>query len=254
MNAHYDEKYQAVLRYHDIPGEKLPILFIHGLGCASSSDYPSVVANQYLLGHRCIMVDLFGAGFSDHPPTFAYSVEAHAKALLGLIEAIKLTKFAVFGHSAGGAIAIALASLSQERVEKIILSEPNLDTGGGFFSQGIANQPLADYCEHGHQQQIQDCISNDNHVWAGTMQVANPRAVHQLSSSLMTGSIPSWRQQLIAFPRPKMVLFGEYSLPDDDYTKLPKVGVQVDVIPESGHSMLWENPSAVAKTIANFIL
>jgi len=36
------------IRYHDLPGEGVPIVFIHGLGCASSMDYP-YVATQVLL-------------------------------------------------------------------------------------------------------------------------------------------------------------------------------------------------------------
>ncbi len=28
----------ALLRYHDLPGTAPPLLFVHGLGCASSSD------------------------------------------------------------------------------------------------------------------------------------------------------------------------------------------------------------------------
>ncbi|MDW6004908.1 alpha/beta fold hydrolase [Vibrio mangrovi] len=253
MKTHYIEKYQAVLRYHDIAGDKLPIVFIHGLGCSSSSDYPAVAASSLLSGHRCILVDLFGAGFSDAPETFSYSVRDHAQVLMELIDAMQLPRLVIFGHSAGGAIAIELASLCQERVASIVLAEPNLDPGGGFFSQTIACQSLSDFCEKGYQRKIQEATLTGNHIWAGTMQVAAPVAVHQLSQSLVTGSVPSWRELLIQFLMPKLVLFGEYSLPDEDLQRLPQAGVHVAVIPQAGHSMMWENPLTVAQEIADFI-
>lgn len=53
------------MRYHDLPGKGMPILFIHGLGCAGTFDYPEVAAQDSLKNHRCILVDLLGAGCSD---------------------------------------------------------------------------------------------------------------------------------------------------------------------------------------------
>ncbi|MEI8632705.1 hypothetical protein P4S72_13375 [Vibrio sp. PP-XX7] len=40
MKEYRLEKRNAILRYHDLPGEGTPIIFIHGLGCAASFDYP----------------------------------------------------------------------------------------------------------------------------------------------------------------------------------------------------------------------
>ena len=50
----------AILRYHDLPGSEAPIIFIHGIGCASSFDYPAVAASEYLHPHRRILVDGVG--------------------------------------------------------------------------------------------------------------------------------------------------------------------------------------------------
>ena len=66
----------AILRYHDLPGSEVPIIFIHGIGCAASFDYPAVAASECLLSHRRILVDLLGSGFSDKPEGFDYSIVA----------------------------------------------------------------------------------------------------------------------------------------------------------------------------------
>ena len=67
------------IRYHDFPGEGAPILFIHGLGCAGSFDYPQVAAQEELCENRRILVDLLGSGFSDRPDDFGYKVSDHAE-------------------------------------------------------------------------------------------------------------------------------------------------------------------------------
>ena len=38
MNGFYSSVAGATLRWHDFPGDGLPVVFIHGLGCASSYD------------------------------------------------------------------------------------------------------------------------------------------------------------------------------------------------------------------------
>lgn len=44
MNGFYSSVAGATLRWHDFPGDGLPVVFIHGLGCASSYDYPALPA------------------------------------------------------------------------------------------------------------------------------------------------------------------------------------------------------------------
>ena len=42
MKSFFISSLNAHLRYQDLPGNGLPIIFIHGLGCASSYEYPRV--------------------------------------------------------------------------------------------------------------------------------------------------------------------------------------------------------------------
>ncbi len=45
MNGFYSSVAGATLRWHDFPGDGLPVVFIHGLGCASSYDYPRIASD-----------------------------------------------------------------------------------------------------------------------------------------------------------------------------------------------------------------
>ncbi len=86
MNEYYIKQYNISMRYQDFPGNECPILFIHGLGCAGSFDYPQVATQNKLKKHRCIIVDLLGAGYSDKPSDFEYSVSAHASYLKNFVD------------------------------------------------------------------------------------------------------------------------------------------------------------------------
>jgi pimeloyl-ACP methyl ester carboxylesterase len=237
------------LRFHDLPGHGTPILFLHGLGCASSCDYPRIATDPALLGRRMLLLDLLGSGFSDQPEHFGYSIEDHARTVVKFVQGLAFPAIDLFGHSMGGSVAIVTASLLSQNVQRLVLSEPNLDAGGGFFSRAIAASSETEYVRAGHANLIQSESARGGSIWAGSLAVSSPVAMHRAASSLVRGSEPSWREQMAALSMPKTVIFGEQSLPDPDTARLPEIGVTVRVIPNAGHSMAWENPSGLAETI-----
>ncbi len=240
----------GTLRFHDLPGASRPLVFVHGLGCASSCDYPTVARDPALLGRRAILVDLLGFGFSDRPSDFSYTIADHARSVAELVRSLGLKDFDLFGHSMGGAVAIELAAGCAQQVHALVLSEPNLDPGGGVFSRAMAAMSEEDYLRVGHARDIEMATASGHAIWAGSMQVASALAAHRSAKSLVAGSVPSWREQLLALPMPRTVIFGQLSLPDDDFDQLPQAGIRVAVVPDAGHSMAWENPSGLARSIA----
>lgn len=237
------------LRFHDLPGSDPPILFVHGLGCASSCDFPRVAADPALAGRRMLVVDLLGSGFSDRPTGFGYAVEDHAGTLGALIDGLSLPLVDLVGHSMGGAVAIVVATRCAEKVRRLVLSEPNLDAGGGPFSRPIAQQREAAYVAHGHAKGVRTAVAEGHRTWAASLLVSSPLAVHRGATSLVRGGSPSWRTQLEALPIPRTVIFGSRSLPDPDAQGLPQLGITVRVVAEAGHSMMWENPSGFAQAV-----
>jgi len=239
----------ATLRYHDLPGEGIPIIFIHGIGCASSFDYPQVASMNGLDQHRRILVDLIGSGFSDKPKNFDYSIDSHACYLEEFLTFLELDDFVIYGHSMGGAVSIALAIRVESRLRGLILSEANLDAGGGFFSKKIASYNEDDYQRFGHNDIVQESISSSNENWAASLSVSSSIATYRTSCSLVDGSSPSWRQMYYALSIPKTYIFGSNSLPDPDLDVLTKQHVDVLTVAEAGHSMAWENPEGLATAI-----
>ncbi len=81
MNGFYSSVAGATLRWHDFPGDGLPVVFIHGLGCASSYDYPRIASDPALRERRKILIDLPGFGYSDKPRVFSYNIHEQALVL-----------------------------------------------------------------------------------------------------------------------------------------------------------------------------
>ncbi|QMV16324.1 alpha/beta fold hydrolase [Vibrio spartinae] len=243
----------VILRYHDLSGHDIPIIFIHGLGCASSFDYPQVVSMGGLVNHRRILVDLIGSGYSDKPELFDYTIANHAKYLEELLNYLSIDNIVIFGHSMGGAVSIALANRIKDKVKAIILSEANLDSGGGFFSKQIASYSESDFIEFGYANILQESVSSGNTEWATGLLNSSPIAIHRNAVSLINGQTPSWRQIYYSLDADKTYIYGSESLPDPDYDELVRNNINVAVVANAGHSMAWENPEGLALVIEESI-
>lgn len=242
------------MRYHDLPGEDTPILFIHGLGCAGSFDYPEVAAQTDLINHRRILIDLLGSGFSDKPDNYLYTVKEHAKYLYNFVQDLKLYKFIIFAHSLGGAVALELANKCKENIETIILSEANLDKS----SRGSSSYEFGSYQEEDFVNGIFDEVVNENYsvnsMWASTLSVCSSTAISRISKSAVAGAEPSWREIVYSLQCKKTFIFGEKSLPDDDQIELKRHIINIEIVKSAGHSMAWENPKGLAEAIKKGIL
>lgn len=237
------------IRYNDFEGEKIPIVFLHGLGCASSFDYVEIATRKEFSNHRRILIDLLGAGYSDKPIAFTYNVKNHAKYLSEFLEDLNLEKIILFGHSLGGATSIELAALCEERIERLIVTEPNLDPA----TRGRTSWAVAQYTEDNYKEKltrlIEICEGGKNTMWAATLKNWLPKAAYEVSKDAIVIRETPWRNMFYNLSIPKYFIFGEKTLPDKDYEELPKHNIAVKVVKNVGHSMAWENPDGLAEVI-----
>ena len=260
LDTYLDPQTQAFIRYIDLPGEEPSVIFLGGLGIASTAVFPRTVFESDLSKRHSILVDLFGCGYSDSPEHFSYSIEDHASILSGLLDHIGSKTYVLVGHSLGGAIAIELASKRSDLIIQLILAEANLDAGGGILSRSIAAQTEIDFIKSGYQELINSrrsaALNGDytSSLALGLWQVASPRALYGGAVSTIKGTEPVMWDQLIQLSIPRTYIFGSQSLENYEedralQTRLKEHNIHVAVVPEAGHGMMAENPTGFAEVI-----
>jgi pimeloyl-ACP methyl ester carboxylesterase len=105
-------------------GEGDAVLCVHGLGGTKASFLPTVAALADR--HRVIALDLPGFGDSDKPLLAAYDAPYFADSAVALLDELGIERAHLIGNSMGGRVAIELALLYPERVEKVALLSPAL--------------------------------------------------------------------------------------------------------------------------------
>jgi pimeloyl-ACP methyl ester carboxylesterase len=242
MKSLFLERYGAWLRYLDMPGQGPIRVYLHGLCKAGTADFPELVSHPALVGYRALLVDLIGFGFSDRPPDFAYTIEEHARTVAALLDALGATGCAVVGHSSGGSVAVLLAALRPDLVSRLVVAEGNLEPGpqegsNAVFSRGVAAQTEEHFLTEGYPE----VLSRGSPNFRGTAQVADPRAVHRSSVSLVGDTRPTLRDRFLALTMPRVYVFGELTLANADMAAraedLSRRGVRVLVVPGVGHGM-----------------
>src|SRR4030042_6517448 len=110
-----------------------------------------MAARPPLSGHRRLLVDLLGFGYSDRPAGFSYSLEGHAQSAAAALDVAGVGGCWVIGHSMGGTVGIVLADIRPDLVSALVVAEGNLDPGVGGVSVEIAAMPEDEYVATGHE-------------------------------------------------------------------------------------------------------
>ncbi|MEV0610889.1 alpha/beta hydrolase [Polymorphospora rubra] len=244
----------GALRYHDLPGSGPAGVYIPGLACAATADFPETAAHPAIRDRRWILVDPFGVGFSDRPADFPYTIEAHAATVAALLDHLGLAGCAVVGSSMGGAVAITLATARPDLVGHLLLAEPALDRGRGMLSPYLADLDEAEFVGRGHRELVEmlEKAAADGHTGAGNfaaaVRAAAPYAMHRSGRSLRQPRDPSFRDQLYRLPMGRAVVVGART--GVDLSTFAAHGIPTYEVPAAGHSMMDENPAGFATALA----
>jgi len=118
--------YQAVCTVDEGAGDP-PVVLLHGLG--SSSAVWSNVVTFLKDTHRVIALDLVGFGVAPKPGWLDYSVDDHARAVVAALKKQRIKGPVILtGHSMGCLVAVRVARMQPQLVERLVLYEMPLYT------------------------------------------------------------------------------------------------------------------------------
>ncbi|MEU3856313.1 alpha/beta hydrolase [Streptomyces sp. NPDC028722] len=236
------------IRWTEAPGAEPARVYLHGLGSMSTAYHAHIAARAALAGRRTLFVDLPGHGTSDRPQDFGYTLEEHADAVAAVLDAAGAAGAELIGHSMGGAVAVVLAHRRPGLVSRLVLTEANLDAFPPVTaaSSEIASYEEDEFVERGYAR-VLDAVGP---LWAATMRLADPRALHRSAVGLRRGSDPVMRTLLEESPVDRVFLQGAHSGELPGREALESAGVRVVTVPAAGHNIMFDNPDAFAAVVA----
>ncbi len=113
INIHYEQT-----------GSGPHLVLIHGL-TGSLADWNLRLVPLLSGKFTTLTYDLRGHGYSDMPPS-SYTSADMASDLLGLLDALKIERAHIVGHSLGGAVALHFAALYPQRVWSLTISDSRI--------------------------------------------------------------------------------------------------------------------------------
>lgn len=117
-------------------GAGYPVILVHGFG-ESMLVWDAAVKALGDAGFTVYAVDLLGHGMSDKPYGYRYRLESYADQLRDFMEALKIPRAHLVGHSMGGAVVMKFACMYPPLVNRIALigsAGVRHESGGAVFS------------------------------------------------------------------------------------------------------------------------
>ncbi len=244
-----------------------PLILLMGLGAPGSKWMPHIEAYK---GHfHVYALDNRGAGQSDKPVAYSYSIEDMAKDTVGVMNSLGIEAAHFNGISMGGAIAQYIAVHYPERVRSVILTntfpycnvsfrrsieilrEANgqLDpiTSGRLTQWFIFSQPFMEK----HEDYMLDCEQAD---------MAYPYPMPSYAFKAQCNAILSFNEyrNLPAIKAPVLVVAGDKDLFVPVYLTMKMVnaipGAELYMAPDGGHVQHWEQLEKYNQVTLDFLL
>jgi pimeloyl-ACP methyl ester carboxylesterase len=107
----------------DGPHTAQPVVLVHGFA-SSIFTWRDIKTALLSAGYRVIAVDQLGNGASARPAEPIYTTEMQARFVLGVMDQLGVPAAHALGHSFGGRVAMQMAVLAPQRVQRLIVISP----------------------------------------------------------------------------------------------------------------------------------
>lgn len=250
--------------YSKIEGEGKPFLIIHGF--LGMSDNWKTLSSQFVkLGFQIHMLDMRNHGKSFHSDEFNYDVMV--KDVKAYVHFHNLQDIILLGHSMGGKVAMLFATLYPDLVEKLIVADIGPKYYPPHHQSILAALNAVDFSKKPSRAEVDEIVSKHisdfgtkqfllkNLYWKTPEQLDfrfNLPVFNTKISEIGT-ALPFENQ----FNKPVLFVRGgnsDYILDSDFETILYHFPfAKIHTIPNVGHWLHAENPTAFYNEIANFV-
>ena len=248
-------------------GQGEPLILLMGLGAPGSKWAPHMAA--YEKEFHCYALDNRGAGASDKPVSYAYTIRQMAEDAIAFMDAMGIESAHINGISMGGAIAQYLAVYYPERVRSMILTNTFSEVCTSFRRaielMREANGQLDPITCGRLTQWIIYALpfqeENEAYMLAGEYADLNsPVSMPSYAFKAQCNAILSFNitDQLHKVTAPTLVVGGELDLLSPPHVVQNTVdhipGAELYMAPKGGHVQHWEQLEAYNRITLEFLL
>ena len=246
------------MHYTRTGGSKPSIILLHGL--TANGACWAALAHAVEEDYDVIMPDARGHGRSSIPD-YGYRYEDHASDVVGLIDALRLSKPILIGHSMGGMIAAVVASRHPELLRCLVLADPT------FLSPKVQREIRDSEVAEQHRRFLK--MSLDDVVAEARLRhpdrsldiielIARARLQTSMGAfDVLTPPSPNYIQVVSAIEIPSLLVIGGSTgvVSPDVAADLQRLNprLQVEQIPEVGHGLHYDQPERFAVVVKSFL-
>lgn len=237
--------------------EGKPLLLIHGF--TDNSRSWSLVA-PFLATRHVYAIDLRGHGKSTAPDC-CYALTDFANDAALFLDAVKIERADVVGHSLGSMTAQLLAAQHPEKVNKVVLLSSSVKSGGGPGTWLWDNiMPLTPPIDP-NGQFMMDWYWNPNPVddsFIAPERTESAAVPEQVWKGVMWGLSSSDLSVLAPLVQaPMMIVWGDqdqlFDATHQDALRAAYPKARFETFAKAGHNMFWEEPQRAAELINGFL-
>jgi lipase len=241
------------------------VLCVHGIS-QHGAVFEDLAERLAKRGHLVVAVDLRGHGRSDRQPP--WDTDAQAEDLIETLDALRVERASLLGHSFGGRLVARAATLLGERAERLILLDPALDVAAERAMRRAEIERL-DWSFATVDGAINALLSNELFVAAPHDVVATfvredlregPDGRLRFSFC-PSAAVVAWSEVARAAPGiarlPTLLVWAEASLADPELQTARYREALGDLLTAvtvpNGHNVLWESPEETIESIERFL-
>ncbi len=250
------------------------VVLLHGFG--DTGDMWAPVAAKLVANHTVIVPDLRGMGLSAHPDT-GYTKKNEAMDIAGVMDTLKVQKADLVTHDIGNMVGYALAAQYPARITKWVVIDAPLPGVGNWAAQ-LSNPKTWHFNFHGPDEERlvagRERIFLDrfyNELSAHPEKIDEATRAHYAALYARPHAMHDALEQFVAFPQdgidnrafqarakltmPVLAIGGEKSYGTGMVAEIKSVATNVkgDMVPDAGHWIMEENPTAVTKIVLDFL-